>query len=197
MKSIQHLILCILVTNIGHAQTSVPSPEDQIGAAVMAVPEDQRSGAGVVGYNNQYEIIILRKATNDLICLTDDPNQAGFSVACYHKDLEPFMARGRQLRTDGKNRKESFDIREQEVQEGKLKMPEQPTTLHILSGAKGKYNPQTGEVTEANYRYVVYIPYATPESTGLPIRPIVPGGPWIMDPGTHRAHIMITPPKQN
>jgi len=48
MKSIQHLILCILVSGC-HAQSSIPSPEDQIGAAVMAVPEDQRAGAGVIG----------------------------------------------------------------------------------------------------------------------------------------------------
>jgi len=41
---------------------------------------------------------------------------------------------------------------------------------------------------------VVYIPWATAASTGLPIKPAAPGMPWIMDPGTHRAHIMITPP---
>jgi len=40
---------------------------------------------------------------------------------------------------------------------------------------------------------VVYIPWATAASTGLPIKPEAPGMPWIMDPGTHRAHIMINP----
>jgi len=44
-------------------------------------------------------------------------------------------------------------------------------------------------------RYVIYIPYATPESTGIPLTPMVDGAPWIMNPGTHRAHIMINPPK--
>jgi hypothetical protein len=44
-------------------------------------------------------------------------------------------------------------------------------------------------------RYVVYIPYATPDTTGIPLAPATPGGPWIMDAGTHRAHIMINPPK--
>ena len=32
-------------------------------------------------------------------------------------------------------------------------------------------------------------------TTGIPLAPLTPGGPWIMDPGTHRAHIMINPPK--
>jgi hypothetical protein len=42
-------------------------------------------------------------------------------------------------------------------------------------------------------RYVIYIPFATSESTGLPLKPEIPGGPWLMDAGTHRAHIMLNP----
>ena len=30
-------------------------------------------------------------------------------------------------------------------------------------------------------------------ATGLPERPVAPNHPWIMNPGTHRAHIMISP----
>ena len=41
------------------------------------------------------------RARIDLICLADDPKIDALSVACYHKDLEPFMARGRELDADG------------------------------------------------------------------------------------------------
>jgi hypothetical protein len=75
-------------------------------------------------------------------------------------------------------------------------MPEKGATLHVLYGKEGKYDPETGNVSNAIYRYVVYIPWATTESTGLPPKPNVKGGPWIMDPGTHRAHIMINPPAE-
>jgi len=51
------------------------------------------------------------------------------------------------------------------------------------------------EIVEPYLRYVVYTPYATAESTGLPLDPPGPGGPWIMFPGTAGAHIMISPPK--
>jgi len=185
------------IISIEKSTAQIPLADQQIKAAVMAAPENLRAGAQVIGYDPQGNQTVLRKGTNELICLADDPNRPGFNASCYHKDLEPFMARGRELKAVGKNGLEIFDIREQEVKAGKLKMPSQPTTLHVLSGGNGKYDPQTGEVTGANYRYVVYIPYATPESTGLPLEPIVPGGPWIMDPGTHRAHIMITPPPQD
>jgi hypothetical protein len=108
------------------------------------------------------------------------------------------MQRGRVLRAEGKSSSKIFDIREEEAKAGTLKMPEQPTTLHLLEGGDdASYDPTTNTVANANYRYVVYIPWATAASTGLPLKPMVPGGPWIMDPGTHRAHIMITPPPQN
>jgi hypothetical protein len=116
----------------------------------------------------------------------------GFSAACYHQDLEPFMARGRALRKEGKSMKEVFTIRETEVKSGKLPMPTGASTLAVLGATEENYDRTTGEV-KGTLRYVIYIPFATSESTGLPLKPEMPGGPWIMDPGTHRAHIMLNP----
>lgn len=191
--SILLMTTCCMLTLSSCAQ-SVPNREAQIGAAVKAAPEDQRAGATVLGYDAKGNIITLREGNNNTICLADNPMQVGYSCSCYHKDLEPFMARGRQLRAEGKDGTEIFEIREAEARAGTLKMPEQPTTLHVLSGADGEYDMEADTVRNAHYRYVVYIPFATAESTGLPLKPIVPGGPWLMDPGTHRAHIMIDPP---
>lgn len=191
MKLLFGLILLSISIN-SHAQQS----SNAIAAAVMAAPESQRSGAMVYGYDGNSNLIVLRKGTNELICLADNPAKKGFNVACYHKDLEPFMARSRELRAEGKNNGQIFKIKGEEVKSGKLKMPANPTALHILSGSDAKYNPETKKVEEANYRYVVYLPYATQESTGLPLRPVTNGGPWLMDPGTHRAHIMISTPKK-
>lgn len=172
----------------------LPSNEQQISGALQAAPEDDREDATVLGYDTSDKLITLKKGTNSLICIADNPKQEGFNSACYHKDLETFMARGRALRAQGKDHGEIFKIREQEAKDGKLKMPKEGATLHVLSGSDGKYNSASKTVENVTLRYVIYIPWATSESTGLPIRPIVPGGPWIMDPGTHRAHIMISPP---
>jgi hypothetical protein len=176
------------------SQNSVPSPEVQIKSALLAAPADKRDSAEVYGYTADKELVLLRKGTNEFICLADDPGKADFSVACYHRDLEPFMARGRELRKQGKTFKEIFDAREAEVKEGTLMMPKQPATLFVYSCPDKNYNPQTGAVKNGYLRYVIYIPYATAESTGLPLKPETPSGPWIMDPGTHGAHIMINPP---
>ena len=193
----KHFIVCLIIFPcvLAKGQT-IPPLELQIKTAVMAAPSEQREGATVYGLNSKNEFAVLRKGTNEMICLADDAAQKGLNVSCYHKDLDPFMERGRILKKEGKTHQEIFTIREDEVKAGKLKMPSQPTTLYVFTAPDEKYNKDTGEVQDGYLRYVVYIPYATAESTGLPTKPDVAGQPWIMDPGTHRAHIMISPPQK-
>jgi len=169
----------------------VASPADQIASAILAAPKERRADATVLGFNEKGDVVTLRKGTNDIVCLADDPNDKTFSVACYHKDLEPFMARGRELAKSSKG-KERHELRWKEVQDGKVPMPKDPRMLYVLTGTG--YDSAKGEVTEAYLRWVVYTPYATPESTGLSTTP--GPAPWLMYPGTPGAHIMISPPKK-
>ena len=191
------LLLSIIFCGGACLAQNIPTKEVQIATAILASPEALREKAMVYGYSDKGEFIVLRKGENEMVCLADDPNQPGLNVSCYHKDLEPFMARGRELKKEGKSFQEIFDIREKEVKDKKLAMPLQPTSLYVYSAKDEQFNRTTGEVKDGNLRYVVYIPWATAESTGLPLKPDAPGMPWIMDPGTHRAHIMITPPPKN
>ncbi len=195
MKIIPILTLFFVISLSGCAQLDIPHKEDQLAMAVLAGPEGDREGATVYGFDKAGALVQLKKGNNSLVCISDDFTKEGFQCVCYHKDLEPFMERGRTLKAEGKNFQEIFDIREKEAKEGILKMPGDGATLHLLEGPDGQYDAATGTIINANYRYVVYIPWATAASTGLPLKPLVPGGPWIMDPGTHRAHIMITPPQ--
>lgn len=186
-------LICFLLTVLlSCTGQEIPNKAFQLETATLAAPEHQREGATILGYNDQGEIIQLREGTNDFVCLADNPNKEGFHVAAYHKMLEPFMTRGRELKAEGMNAKEVFDAREKEVQEGTLEMPDR-ATLYVTTGDVN----DAGEVENLYTRYVIYIPYATEETTGMPLSPPAPGAPWIMDPGTHRAHIMINPPKSN
>ncbi len=186
----RHLSL-LLASLLSLSAAEIPSAAWQIKTGVLAAPKAQQDAATVLGYDPSGALVTLRAGTNNLNCLADDPKQDGFSVSCYHKDLEPFMARGRELAAEGKKAVAITKIREEDVKAGKYKMPDRG----VLNVTTGKRDAATGEVTELYTRYVVYIPYATPETTGIPLAPATPGGPWIMDPGTHRAHIMINPPK--
>ncbi len=181
------LIFTLLLSCTGQ---EIPNKDFQLKTATLAAPEHQRAEATILGFDSDGNIITLKEGTNDFICLADDPGKDGFSVAAYHKSLVPFMDRGRALKAQGLNAKEVFDKREKEVQAGTLEMPDK-ATLYVSTGDLN----ESGEVENIYTRYVIYIPYATEESTGMPLSPPAPGAPWIMDPGTHRAHIMINPPK--
>ena len=189
-KNIVLLLLSCGMSALLPAQ-DIPPADWQIRTALMAVPEEFRDGAKVYGYTATGQFTTLREGSNAYIALADDPATTSFSTAAYHKDLDPFMARGRQLKSEGRDFQEIFDTRESEVRSGALKMPER-ATLCVFTGT---VNPQTGDIENPYVRYVFYIPFATGESTGLPTTPAPPGHAWLMDPGTHRAHIMITPPK--
>lgn len=171
----------------------VPPPEVQIASAVLAAPPELREGAAVLGFGPQGELVRLREGKNELICLANDPSKTRFSVACYHRDLEPYMARGRELLAQKVTGQKRNDIRWKEVAEGKLSIPREPRTLYVLTGTG--FDAGNGKVTDSYLRWVIYVPFATPESTGLSTK-ASDNAPWLMSPGTAGAHIMINPPKK-
>ena len=175
---------------VAAAPVAPPPAAEQIAAAVLAAPADRRAGAGVLGYDEKGALVTLRESSNDQVCLADNPKETGFNVACYHKDLEPFMTRGRALAAEGVKTADREEVRAKEIAAGTLKMSKEPRALCVITGTG--FDAATGKIGEAYTRWVVYTPFATPESTGISLTP-VPGGPWLMYPGKGTAHIMINP----
>lgn len=171
----------------------VPPPATQIAGAVLAAPAELRDGAGVLGWNAQGGRVMLREGKNEMFCLATDPAKTAFNVACYHKELEPFMARGRELLAQKLTGAKRNEIRFKEIEDGKLPMPKSPRTLYVLTGTS--FDSASGKVQDPYLRWVIYVPFATPESTGLSTK-ATDGAPWLMAPGTAGAHIMINPPKK-
>lgn len=171
----------------------IPSADSQIMTATLAAPEGEKAAAMVYGYDAQGAFVLLREGNNNLVCLADDPAKDGVSVSCYVKSLEPFMRRGRELAAAGKNTKEKREIRGEEVAQGTLAMPKEPSMTYIYYGSEEDYDRETGTLKNGQFRYVIYTPFATTATTGLPDKPFAKGMPWLMDPGTFRAHIMIGP----
>lgn len=170
------------------------SPEAQIAAARLAAPANRRENATVMGFGADGKLTTLHRGTNDMICLSDDPEREGFETACYHTSLEPFMARGRELTAQGVTGERRTEMRYEEIDAGKLKMPDKPAALYILTGTG--FDAATSTVAGEYRRSVLYMPYATEESTGLSIQGSETE-PWLMFPGSPGAHIMITPARKS
>jgi hypothetical protein len=172
-----------------HAQKTPPPKDVQIAAAVLPLPEAARATARVLGYVTAGKLSVLREGSG-MVCLAHNPDAEQFHVACYHETMEPFMARGRELRAQGTTGTQVDSVRFREAKSGQLKLPGGPTALYSLTG--GTFDAAANTAPGARHLYVVYIPYATGASTGLPERPRGTQ-PWIMFPGTPKAHIMFTP----
>ena len=175
------------------AAADIPPAQAQIAGAVLAAPAELREGAAVIGYNAEGKQVEIRAGKNEMVCLASDPSKTAFNVACYHKDLEPFMARGRELLAEKVTGAKRTEMRFKEIEDGKLKIPREPRTLYVLTGTN--FDAATGKVQDSYLRWVIYVPYATPQSTGLSTKGS-DGAPWLMGAGTAGAHIMINPPKK-
>ncbi len=199
-KSILSLGLAAGVTTFPLASQDAPpisNADQQIAAAVSAAPEDRREQATVLGYDDEGNLVELRSGTNEIVCLADKPSDERFQVACYHSSLEPFMARGRELRAEGLGSTEALSARHEEADAGKLELPKTPAALYNLGGPLDILDPATGAVEGGNWVWSIYTPYATEESSGLPTTPQAPGAPWIMRPGTASSHIMVVQPRES
>ena len=182
-------LCCIMAVPVA-AQTTVPPAEQQITGAVLPLPFDLRDGATVLGYGEDGKLGVLRKGKGDMTCLASNPKEERFHAACYHNDMEQFMARGRALRASGVTGAQVDTVRFKEVKEGKIAMPKHPAAMYQIFGES--YDPAKNEVAKPQTLYVVYIPFATGKTTGLPEKPFG-RAPWVMFAGTPKAHIMFSP----
>lgn len=202
MKVISALA-CLAILSVGtlfaQKQTAKPlAKEVQIKIALQAAPEDLREGAKVYGYDETGKFIVLQEASNNnkMVCLAPDYKMSTFYAYAYPQSLDPFMERGRQLIAEGK-RKQRDEIREQEFKAGTLIIPATPTILYGYWGEASALNPETGEIKDAQRRYVIYMPFAKAEDIGLSSKHNNLGMPWLMGEGEYKAHIMITPPMEH
>ena len=190
-KGLAFLSLGLTVMIPAPAQTREVTDEVHIAQASAAAPASYRAGAEVRAYGEDGSLWTVREGTNELICLADRPGDEGFASACYHVSLEPFMQRGRELSAEGITVQDRQLARWAEVDDGKIPMPDGAAMVYNLRGQAADFDSHTLYLTDAQHIHAAYIPFATPESTGLSAEPNQ-GGPWIMMPGRPSAHIMFS-----
>lgn len=172
----------------------------QIAAAVLPLPDSLRAGARVWGYAADGRFVELRAGSGSMTCIADDPRDNApdergrgnrFHVACYANTMEPYMARGRELRAQGANESTVDSVRTADVMAGRIHLPS-VAMLYSLTGTAANYNATASTITGARPLFVVYTPFATAEQLGLSSL-ARRGQPWMMHGGQPGAHIMFVP----
>ena len=171
------------------AQGSQRPDSWEIAAAVLPLSDSLRAGARVLIYRGP-DLVEVRAGTNEMICLGDDPAHKGLQVSCYHKSLEPFMARGRELRAAGITKREAVDsARLADVKSGRIVMPSSAILSSIFADSDS-FDAVAGPPEKHRALDVIYLPYATQESSGITEQPAT-DRPWLMFPGLPWAHVML------
>ena len=95
-RTVRGLVLAaLLVPSALAAQEAIAMAD--LERAVLPLPVSDRGGATVMVVEND-EARVVREGDGEFICLADAPGDDRFQAACYHRSLEPYMARGRELR---------------------------------------------------------------------------------------------------
>ena len=157
----KNILVTTLVMTLFSACAQEEKPEImpadiQIKTALLAAPDTKKEGAMVYGYNDDGEMVVLREGSNDLVCVADNPYNKGIQAACYFKELDPFMNRGRELKKEGKETMEVRKIRASEVESGALSMPKSPSMMYIFYGTEAAYDKTKGSLADGQFRYVIY-----------------------------------------
>jgi hypothetical protein len=176
-----------------------------IKAAVLPLPESLRAGATVVNFEAGGTYTVLRKGSNDMVCIHEPTEGTGrayksgkiFWAHCYNESIFAMMKLRADLMKDLARAGKTVDAKvvndavESEIKSGKLKLPAHPTTGFQMRGPLSGYNAAANTVSpEIKSWQMVIIPYATGASLSLP-EERTPGLPWVMDSGSPMAHIMI------
>lgn len=169
----------------------VPNDDEQIASATLPLPDEMRVDAAVIGWNDSGERIDLRRGTNGMICIADEPGDDRFRVECYAESLHPLLSRSRELREQGLEEEERERRLEEAVNAGEIALPGQPAVLHMVDGPAGSYDPTTRQVSDdASRLQIIFTPYQTAAAMGLPTER-QGDMPWVMDSGKLFSHIMI------
>ncbi len=194
MTSLRVLPLFLIVAVSSSACAQEPPDPKLVGEALSAAPEAFRDAATIYAFNDAGVLETIREGDGSFFCAADNPTREGFEATCWQAALDAYVRRGHQLKSEGVDGRETVAMREAEIDAGTLDWFDGEATMYLRYGENAHWDAELGEVVNSKLRYVVYTPYATSESTGLPLEPMTPGGPWIMNPGSFRAHIMLLPP---
>lgn len=158
---------------------SQASVDDRVTEALLALPESLREGAAVVEFKDGQRVD-LRPGTNGMICRADDRDVPGIAIWCYPKSHDAYARRWYQLAAEGKAPDEVDAMIAEEIEAGKLEWPDAAVNYNLVGRSLDNALPLT----------VVYVPFATGESLGIPEERDF-HRPWLMYAGTAFAHIMI------
>jgi hypothetical protein len=180
------------------AGQQMPTKEQQIAAATLALPEAFRAEATVQSISADLKITELRKGTGSMVCSIIQPGAKNFLAYCLDRVYDSYFYRQSQLQDELRRKGKpagGAELRaalQKEIESGRIKPPSRPAVGFMMGGPAKAFDWSTNTPSVAIKHWeTIQIPNATGASLSLPNSRPANGGPWVMAEGTPGAHIMI------
>jgi hypothetical protein len=180
------------------AAQQMPTKEQQIAAATLALPEPFRALATVQSISADLKITTLRKGTSSMVCSIVEPGSKNFLAYCLDRVVDAYFYRQDQIQQELKRSGKPEDGAEfkaavqKEIESGGIKPPTVPSVAFMMGGPASAFDWSTNTPSKGIKHWeAVQIPNATGASLSLPSSRPEKGGPWVMREGTPGAHVMI------
>ena len=176
----------------------MPTREQQIAAATLALPEAFRAEATVQSVSGDQKITELRKGTSSMVCSIIEPGSKNFLAYCLDRAVDAYFYQQTQLQHELKRGgkpeggTEFKAALQKEIESGRIKPPTSPSVGFMMGGPAKAFDWNTNTPSAEIKRWeTIQIPNATGASLSLPNSRPANRGPWVMAEDTPGAHIMI------
>jgi hypothetical protein len=166
--------------------------------AVLPLPEQMRAAATVMTLDVRRQPVILRKGSNNMVCMRWVPGEEFWDARCYDKTVSRVIVRVEQLVLEGLTPGPALRARlDSESRAGTLAWPPRPTAGYRVLGPRSAYDPETHRASPSLYRWQsLHVPFATAAEMGLPDESTLSNDekrrtPYVMASGTWWSHVMI------
>jgi len=142
--------------------------EAEMQAAVEALPSELRSEAGLIRFGEGEEVVWVREPKNNLVCNLDDPQDSGFQVRCYHREMWAAVRHWQAVfDTLGGDRRAAYREFDRQVREGEFEMYTAPSVGYAMEGPDYSYDWESGAIMSEMAKWQdIYLPFATAEELG-------------------------------
>ncbi|MEP7324984.1 MAG: hypothetical protein ABI836_03460 [Gemmatimonadota bacterium] len=191
MSRIRLCLVALLAVGVPLGAQQVPTPDQQIAAALLPLPEPLRAGAGVRGFTSNRERVTLRPSTNGIVCSGDWPGDDQFDVRCYNAEFLAVIDFTRGLYQEGLGDSLVEERVKAAVDSRAIHLPGYPTAGYRMLGPIVAYDGSTNTAGAAIEKWQsVHFPFLTAAEIGLPTEP-EGTMPYVMASGSWWAHVMI------
>ena len=181
--------------------------EARPSVAVLPLPNNMRSEAGVFLESPSGEITRVRESQNGFSCILRDHSERFGDIVdarCYSDDLWPALLRRWDLDNEYDTVEEVYAQVHREIEVGRLSLPTVPTAGYRIRGSSSSIDAEGGViVNDLDKWQSIHFPFRTAEEMGLTEdrEPSLAGNPgqmpFVMASGTWWSHVMIVHAPEN